>query len=928
MQPMAATQAGEQRVLDFRTLDPNLLSSVRGLAMIASLAVVLVALIVLVGWTGDVPALTTIHPAWVTMKPNAALAFLLGGASLGLSLGRRGRSLGRFLGASVLLIGALTLAEYAFDLNFRIDEVLLKGHSTLPIRMAPNTAVCLVLLGSALTFVEAAPRLATPNQLLAVIAGVVALLALHGYVYGVSPLYRVASYTQMALPAAFNFVALAFGILAARPDRGLMAVFTNDAAGGVLSRRLLPVVVLAPLILGWLERQGEHAALFDPPLGLSLVIVSMVVLLSSVVLWNGHLLARTDMAHREAAKALEKTHARLDRLAESGIVGITVADFEGRFKETNEAFRKMVGYGREELLGGSLREEDLMPSELRAIDHEELAKLKACGALPLREKVYLRKGGERASVLVGRAVLEGNESISFIADISESKRVEDELRQSEARYRTLVESSPVPNWLYDRETLRFLEVNDATVRCYGYSRQELLGMTIDDVSLPEDVERMTADGALAAQETVKWGILKQRRKDGTILDMDVTAHALTLAGRPVVLAVAQEVTEKRRLEAQLLQSQKMEAVGRLAGGVAHDFNNILAVILSYAEAALMTLGEEHEAAKDIVEVSAAAQRAAALTRQLLAFSRRQVLQPRVLAVNELLSGLETLLRRTISEDIELCTILDPRVGSIKADPGQVEQVFLNLVVNARDAMPSGGKLTIETKSVELDDVHAPQIGVARGRYVLLAVSDTGCGMPADVVAHIFEPFFTTKEVGKGTGLGLSTVFGIVQQAGGGVSVYSEPGRGTTFKVYLPRVDAAIAEAPAAPRAPIQRGSETIVVVEDDEQVRRVVGRVLVGHGYRVLEAENARAAMDLLRTHDGHVQLLVTDLVMPDMDGLTMATRVLERSPGMRVLFMSGYTEHAALRGNALGPGDRFIQKPFTAQEMLFAVRDLLDGAG
>jgi signal transduction histidine kinase len=385
--------------------------------------------------------------------------------------------------------------------------------------------------------------------------------------------------------------------------------------------------------------------------------------------------------------------------------------------------------------------------------------------------------------------------------------------------------------------------------------------------------------------------------------------------------------ETRRLEEQLRQAQKMEAIGQLAGGISHDFNNILCVVLSYADIAARTLGSRHDVTPYLVEIGRAAERAAALTRQLLTFSRQSTSQPKVLRVDVIVDGMQRMLSRLIGEDITLESKLEAQDGAVQADPSQLEQVVMNLVVNARDAMPAGGRLSIETAVVDLGDAEAAAMGLGAGSYVRLSVVDTGCGMDPATRAHIFEPFFTTKEVGKGTGLGLSTVFGIVQSCGGGIAVDSEPGRGTAVRILLPRVGGK-AGSLRPPRLttdfPEERGSGTVLLVEDDDQVRRGVETALADGGYRVLAARSGREGLELLGERGDDVELLLTDLVMPGMDGRSVATEALKSHPHVKVLYMSGYAEHRALKQSAAGPPGPMLRKPFTAGEMMVAVREAL----
>jgi two-component system cell cycle sensor histidine kinase/response regulator CckA len=401
---------------------------------------------------------------------------------------------------------------------------------------------------------------------------------------------------------------------------------------------------------------------------------------------------------------------------------------------------------------------------------------------------------------------------------------------------------------------------------------------------------------------------------------DETGAVATLTG------TVQDITDFRRLEELLLQSQKLEGVGRLAGGVAHDFNNLLTVINGYSDLLLGQIEELDPLHGPLVEIRKAGQRAADLTQQLLAFSRRQVLQLRPVDLNAVIADLEKMLRRVIGEDIDLATSLHPAAGAVLADPGQIHQVVMNLVLNARDAMPGGGHLTIETAPVDLDERYARQHpGVTPGPYVMLAVSDTGVGMDAETQAHLFEPFFTTKPRGVGTGLGLSTVYGIVKQSNGSVWVYSEVGKGTTFKVYLPRVDAAPEPAaPPAPEGPAMRGFETVLVVEDEPEVRRLTCEILKAHGYRVLEAANAGEALLLSERHPAPIHLMITDVVMPGLNGRELAERLSPLRPGLRVLFMSGYMENTIAHRGLLDPDVAYLQKPFMPEQLLTKVRATL----
>ena len=531
------------------------------------------------------------------------------------------------------------------------------------------------------------------------------------------------------------------------------------------------------------------------------------------------------------------------------------------------------------------------------------------------------RSGAQDYLVKGR--IEGHLLARVLRYAVERKRGEEALRASEAHHRTILENIGDAVFIADPQG-RYLDVNPRACELTGYSRDELLQLTVSDTYPAQDRDAAAlrivdvAGGRAAVTER------PLLRKDGAILVVESNARRLS-DGR--LLGAVRDITERKRLEEQLRQAQKMEAVGRLAGGVAHDFNNVLTAIFGYADLLNEELPDGHQARLDLDEIRKAAQRASSLIRQLLAFSRQQVLQPMVLSLNDLVEDIQNMLVRLIGEDVQLRLGLSPSAGNVRADAGQIQQVLMNLVVNARDAMPTGGKLLVETANTELTEQYAEaHQPVAPGAYVMLAVSDTGSGMDAETKARIFEPFFTTKEKGRGTGLGLSTVYGIVKQSGGYVWVYSEPGRGTTFKIYLPRVD-----EPAEPLAPPQReartltGTEIILLAEDDEMLRPLSKGLLERLGYRVLEAENAIRALALADAHAGPIHLLVADVVMPGGSGRELARRLANSRPDTRVLYVSGYTDDAIVHHGMLEPGLNFLQKPFTPATLARKVRDVLD---
>jgi len=633
------------------------------------------------------------------------------------------------------------------------------------------------------------------------------------------------------------------------------------------------------------------------------------------------------------AERLVAEHARLRdrelrfrRLFESGITGVTISDFDGNFKEANAAFLGMLGYTHDDMVEGKLNWESITPPDRLVPDIEARAQLRATGFLPLRERAYVHKDGRHIAALVGSAALEGTtECISYVTDISARKLEEEALRASEERYRTLFEQSPFPKFLYDYETLRFLAVNETAIHHYGYTRTEFLRMTFADILPREDGSAFLASLSVGDGASGK-GSWRHVKREGGVIDVDVTVQKFVLDGRPCGLATALDVTERNRMEAQLRQAQKMDAVGNLAGGVAHDFNNLLSVIISYSEMLAAPLKAGDPMRDDLEQIAGAGNRAAELTRQLLAFSRQQILQPKILDVNSVIEGIAKMLRRLVGEDVELTVVSGSNLGTVSADPGQVEQVLMNLVVNARDAMPTGGQLTIETASVELDAAYAAvHDGVKPGTYVMLAVTDTGAGMSAATRERIFEPFFTTKEKGKGTGLGLSTVFGIVRQSGANIWVYSEPDVGTTIKVYFPQVTAACATAlDTTAQTPTKRGTETILLVEDEEPVRALMRTILERHGYHVLEAQSGGDALLICEQYRATIHVLLTDVIMPRMSGRQLAERLAALRPEMKVLYMSGYTDDAIVRHGVLDSNIAFLQKPITPVNLTRKLREVI----
>jgi two-component system, cell cycle sensor histidine kinase and response regulator CckA len=629
---------------------------------------------------------------------------------------------------------------------------------------------------------------------------------------------------------------------------------------------------------------------------------------------------------KHAETARRAGHDLLHSVIEGATDPIFVKDAERRFVLINSAEARALGRTKDAIIGRTA--DEFYPADTAAAlrDVDELVMR---GGAPLSQEVTITGAdGERTFLLtkVPQRDAAGN-AIGIIGvgkDITDRKRSEEVIRH----LTQAVEQSPAGVVITDTAAV-IQYVNRRFTELSGYRAEEAIGKNpriMASGKTPPDVYRELWRKVGAGE--VWHGVLVNKHKDGHLWWNAATISPIRDVTGKVThyLATQHDTTEQRLLEDQLRQAQKMEAVGRLAGGVAHDFNNMLTVITSYGTLLLEDLGPTDPRREDLNEILKAATGAAGLTRQLLAFSRQQVLEPRVLDLNEVVAASGKMLKRLIGEDVELATVLQPDLGTIRADPGQIEQVIMNLAVNARDAMPDGGRLTIETSNIELGSDYGRQHPpVTPGEYVLMSVSDTGTGMDEATQARLFEPFYTTKAQGRGTGLGLATVYGIVKQSAGFIWVYSEVGHGTTFKIYLPRVFEAVSPPPVAESTEV-RGDETIVVAEDADGVRTVMENVLKRNGYAVLQAHDGTGALELVQAHPEPIHLLITDVIMPGMSGRQLADRLRHLRPELRVLFVSGYTDDAIIRHGMLEPGIAFLQKPFTPQSLTRKVREVLDG--
>jgi two-component system, cell cycle sensor histidine kinase and response regulator CckA len=611
---------------------------------------------------------------------------------------------------------------------------------------------------------------------------------------------------------------------------------------------------------------------------------------------------------------------------------IAVVDMEGHRLYNSPSYSKVLGYSLAELQNSSSFEQ-IHPEDRNRV-REAAAEARRTGVgRPLEYRMRHKDGSwrvlESTASVIRSPSGEPERLVIVNRDITARKEAAESLRLSESDFRSMIEDAPYGIYRAGTDG-KLLRANPALQKILGYEKlDELL-----KASLPKDIFRNPSDfnglkELLENASEFKDVEVELKRRDGAPITVRCTGRKVKEQhqGVPCFDVFAEDVTERRILERQLRMAGKMEAIGRLSGGIAHDFNNLLGVIIGYSQVLKRRLGSASDLLEGAEEIEKAGQRAASLTRQLLAFSRQQILTPSVLKLNDLVLDMEKMLPRLLGEDIAVSTSLSPDLGIVKADQSQIEQVIMNLAVNARDAMPEGGTLRIETANVELDQAYAWQHpGAKPGHYVMLAVIDSGTGIDPDTLTHIFEPFFTTKEVGKGTGLGLATVYGVVKQSGGYIWVDSEPGRGASFQIFLPRIEESAAEAtPTTPAFETAGGSETILLVEDSEPLRKLTQSFLESHGFRVLVAQDGEEAMQLEARHAGKVDLLLTDVVMPGMNGRVLAERLLPKQPGMRVLYISGYTDSFVARHGVMEQGMVLLHKPFTEEALIGKVREVLD---
>jgi two-component system cell cycle sensor histidine kinase/response regulator CckA len=637
------------------------------------------------------------------------------------------------------------------------------------------------------------------------------------------------------------------------------------------------------------------------------------------------------MPHNEARQQHQEIEARYNAILDNVPAVATIKDLEGRYTFVNREFEKTWRVRREDVLGKT--NFGVIPPQVAAsLLAQDGAVIETRGS-QTSEMTVSGPDGERTYLCLKFPLFDLNEAIyatcTIATDISESKRAKEALKEREEQFRATFEQAAVGIAHVSPDGGQWLRVNQRWCDIIGYTHEEILDLSFKDITHPDDLETdYNYLRRMLAGEIESYSIEKRYiHKEGSIIWINLTVSLMHgSAGEPkYFISVIEDITNRKKVEEQLAHAQKLDSIGRLAGGIAHDFNNLLTAIMGFTELAAERVSADTEASGFLANTLHAGERATALTRQLLSFARRQVIEPRTIDINFLLFQLDKMLRRIIGENVDLVILPESPLWSVRADPSQVEQVIVNLAVNARDAMPEGGKLTIETRSVTLDEEYARQYAeVTPGEYVMLAVSDTGTGMTEEVKQHIFEPFFTTKDPGKGTGLGLATCYGIVKQSGGHLWFYSEPGYGTSFKVYLPRDPSEVSVA-VVNSTRLVGGTETILVAEDEDIVRDFAMRKLRDSGYNVLEASDGVEALAKARAYEGKIDLLLTDVVMPHMGGKALADRLSEERQGIKILYTSGYTDQAIIHSGSLDEGVTFMQKPYTSSSLTRKVRETLD---
>jgi PAS domain S-box-containing protein len=827
-----------------------------------------------------------------------------------------------------LAIGARILAAGAAVAGV----IALRGESA---GISQVTAVNLALTGGALLLLDRRLGSFLPSLPLLWCAASLWFVALTGHAFDAAALRRLRFFAHVSLHTTIFFLLLSTAIMFLRPRQGASAILLRSDPGGEAARRLLPATIFFPFVVSLAIVKLYQAGGYGSALMVLLFVVAPVVVFVPLVLYSASLLSRMDRERSKSERELRISRERFAGVVASAMDAIITLDEELNVVVFNQAAEKMFGCPAHEAVGKPV--DRFIPAELRDRHSRDIREFGETGvtARSMRSPGVLsalRANGEQFPIeaTISHVRVAGQKLYTVILrDITERMQSEVTLRQSWARFRSIYEQAAVG---IEQLTLdgRWLMANAALCRMLGYEEHELLGRSTGEITHPEDYHReLELRNSTRRERQSSFQIEKRyRHRNGSVVWVHAASSLVSDGGGEPMwwISAVQDLTARKSAEEQLSHAQKMEAIGRLAGGVAHDFNTLLNVMLGYSDLLLCELPEGDQRRERVQQIKSAADAGALLTKQLLAFSRKQVVAQETTDLRQIASAIVPILARLLHDDIEMSVQCSDEPCPVKADPGQIQQVVLNLVSNAADAMPEGGRLKIEVKPIEVDEAYRVQHPtVQMGNYALLSVSDSGMGMSPEVQAHIFEPFFTTKEAGKGTGLGLATVYAIIKRSGGDIWVYSEPGSGTVFKVFLPRDVAVCPPKPApAPRVAVAAPTgATILLAEDSAALRELTKVILVREGYRVLDAEDGVAALELAEKFEGTIDLLLTDIMMPRMRGTRLAEELLRRRPGIAVVFLSGYAEEAVAPAN-LGVGFQLVEKPYVSNVLLEALRDAL----
>ncbi|MCM2285360.1 MAG: PAS domain S-box protein [Desulfobacula sp.] len=923
---------------------------------LCALGVIILSVMGLLGYLPGLELLASIHKDYIPMAPATAIGFLILGGILP-ALNTKPLSRTRTVVLSVLtfmvsLFGLMEMAGHMMGMDLVFEQALVpvsSFHDGIPVgRMSPVTGICFLLSGMALGCLILHQGPSPPGKRIEYIGGSLAVLVLTisfvfclAYFHGSPLLYGYTSLIPMALTTALGFLLLSLGILISRRDGFPMRIFAENSTRAYLLRFMVPLSILSVMLGGLTASSFIEWLKINPAIISAALTVLMAIFTGLAAIFisrhMGRLIDRQNEIIKRSRQALSRQEEEYRILFETMAQGVVYQNADGEILTANPAAQHILGLSLDQMKGRTSKDPrwkavDKNKKELPGDRHPAMVALKTKKIVKdFIQGVFNPKHNDYVWILVNSVpqFKEGEDEpyqvYSTFLDITESRQTEavrDMLMAAiEQSGEMVIITSPEGIIQY---------VNQAFEKVSGYTRQEVIGQNprILKSGRQDEAFYHQLRATLSKGNTFK-GRMVNKRKDGSFYTEDAAISPVCNASGAIVnyVAVNRDITEQILLEAQFQQAQKMESVGRLAGGVAHDFNNMLTIIISYTQMLINQTTASDPIHNDLEQILKAAQRSTDITRQLLAFARKQTINPKYLNVNDAVESTLKMLRRLIGEDIDLSWNPESGLWPVMADPSQIDQVLANLCVNARDAIRSVGKITIETDNISFDNAYcAEHPGFVPGDFVLLAVSDDGCGMDKPTLERLFEPFFTTKGLGQGTGLGLATVYGIVKQNNGFINVYSEPEKGTTFRIYLPRYTGEAGEIRPKEAVEIRMGrGETVLIVEDEASILKLGKRILMELGYTVLAAATPGQAMETAKTHEGDIHLIITDVVMPEMNGRDLSRQIQNFYPDIKVLFMSGYTADVIAHQGVLDRGVHFLQKPFSNKDMAAKIREVLD---